>query len=305
MNNSLNKKIVKFQGGLGNQMFQYAFAFALAKETGAEILFDFDWFKAVYTDKNVTTRTFELGAFNAECKPACEEDLKLVIYKDKRNLLEKLLWALFKIKDFKPQKNIIRQKNAYVFEKKFLTKPNVYYYEGYFQNEKYFKHCRKELLGHFSLRSTETLDAKNSQILEQIKGTNSVSIHIRRGDYVTLESASKFHGTCSLEYYEKAIEYIAKRVKNPHFYLFSDDIDWVQANLKINHLYTVVDFNQEKSHFDLELMKNCKHNIVANSSFSWWGAWLNENPDKIVITPKNWIAANQKCDIVPNGWVKL
>lgn len=305
MSNSLNKKIVKFQGGLGNQMFQYAFAFALANETGAEVLFDFDWFKAVYADKNVSPRTFELGAFNAECKPACEEALKLVVYKHKRNLFEKLLWTLFKIKDFKPQKNVLRQRQAYVFEKKFLKKPDIYYYEGYFQNEKYFKHYRKELLQQFSLRPTELLDEKNSQILEQIKEANSVSIHIRRGDYVTLESANKFHGTCSLEYYEKAIEYIAKNVKNPHFFVFSDDIDWVQTNLKINYPYTVIDFNQEKNHFDLELMKNCKHNILANSSFSWWGAWLNENPEKIVISPKNWIVANQKCDVVPSEWIKL
>lgn len=305
MNKSLDKKIVKLQGGLGNQMFQYAFAIALSKENEAEILFDFSWFNDVYEDKNVSPRKFELNGFKAECKPACEEDLKQVIKKDKRNIFEKLLWKLFRIKKYKSKKNVLRQKSAYIFEENFFTKPDIYCYDGYFQNEKYFKHCRNELLQHFSLSSAETLDEKNSQILEQIKETNSVSIHIRRGDYITLASANKFHGTCSLEYYKNAIEYIAKNVESPHFFFFSDDIDWVKENLKIDYPYTVVDFNQEKSYFDLELMKNCKHNIVANSSFSWWGAWLNENPEKIVIAPKNWLAANHKCDIVPSEWVKL
>jgi len=300
--NFLSKKIVKLNGGLGNQMFQYAFSIALGDYWKDEILFDFSYFKET-AQGNALVRPFELGVFNTICKPACDEG-KQVVDKDNRNLIEKFLWFL-RMKKYKPEKNMIRQKSAYIFEKKFLTQSDIYYYDGYFQNEKYFKHFRKTLLQHFSLNAENSLDKKNLEISEMIQKTNSVSIHIRRGDYVTLESANFMHGLCSLDYYEKAIKYIAKRVKNPHFYVFSDDIDWIQANLKTNYPNTVIDFNQDRSHFDLELMKNCKHNITANSSFSWWGAWLNENPKKIVIAPKKWIAANQKCEIVPKRWVKL
>ncbi|MDD3437516.1 MAG: alpha-1,2-fucosyltransferase, partial [Candidatus Gastranaerophilales bacterium] len=119
------------------------------------------------------------------------------------------------------------------------------------------------------------------------------------------EYVSKFHGTCSIDYSTKAIKYICKYVKNPHFFIFSDDINWVIENLKIEYPFTVVDFNQNSDWFDLNLMKNCKHNIVANSSFSWWGAWLNENPDKIVIAPRKWTLQNTNNDIIPKEWIKL
>ncbi len=302
--NACSKKIVRFNGGLGNQMFQYAFACSLAAKFNADILFDFSYFEEVKQDDSVTSRVFELDVFNLDCKPAEQSDLKNVKKPDFdskfKNTLAKKFPRLCGI-------NYIREKHNYLFNENMFNSRDYTYYEGYFQNEKYFKHIRNELLQRFSLK--EPLDAENTEVLEQIKTTNSVSIHIRRGDYVSLDYVNKIHGVCSLDYYKEAIEYIAKKIENsrenPHFFLFSDDIEWVKANLKIDYPYTVVDFNQKKSHFDLELMKNCKHNIVANSSFSWWGAWLNENPEKIVIAPKNWIAANQKCDIVPSEWVKL
>lgn len=298
--NACSKKIVKFNGGLGNQMFQYAFACALADKFNVDILFDFSYFEEVKRDNAVTSRVFELGVFNLDCKTVTQNDLQDIKKPDSnskfKNTLAKRLPKLCGI-------NYLREKRNYVFDKNMFNSSDYIYYDGYFQNEKYFKHIRAKLVKDFSLK--EPLDAENAEVLEQIKATNSVSIHIRRGDYVSLDYVNKIHGVCSLDYYKEAIEYISKRVEKPHFFLFSDDIEWVKANLKIDYPYTVVDFNQKKSHFDLELMKNCKHNIVANSSFSWWGAWLNENPDKTVIAPKNWVTSNQKCDIVPSEWVKL
>jgi len=297
----LDKKIVKLNGGLGNQMFQFAFAYVLAKKNDVQILFDFSYFDES-DNLAAQIRNYELAAFNLECKVAQEEDLKLVTLLDNRTKVEKILGDILKIKKFKSQKNVIRQKSAYEFDKKFFL-PEMYYYEGYFQNEKYFKNYKNDLIKCFSIK--EELDDKNLSTLKVIQSTESVSLHIRRGDYVTLQCVNEFHGLCSLEYYKKAIDYIAQKVESPHFFLFSDDVKWVVQNLKINYPYTVVDFNQDKGYLDMELMKNCKHNIVANSSFSWWGAWLNENSNKIVISPKNWIASSQKCDIVPKGWVKL
>lgn len=296
--------IVKIVGGLGNQMFQYAFAYAIAKKFDAKILLDLSWFEEVKNDENTTTRVFELDAFNIDYRVATKEDLSHVTYQKHQNKIERFLWNVLKIKKYEPTANSVVETSAYNFNKKLVESPDYIYYSGFFQNEKYFKNVRRDLLKSFS--SNIELDEKNQFILDEILKTNSVSIHIRRGDYVSLESAKNFHGTCSLEYYKKAIEYIAKKVRNPQFFLFSDDICWAMANLDIDYPLTIVDFNINKGWLDLNLMKNCRHNIVANSSFSWWGAWLNENPEKIIITPKRWIAKKfKKCDIIPKDWTKL
>ena len=181
-------------------------------------------------------------------------------------------------------------------------KKNIYF-EGYFQTEKYFKIFRKELLKDFSLKTE--LNDKNKKMLEQIKSTNAISLHVRHGDYLNLQNHFKI---CSLDYYKNAINLIIQKVENPHFYIFSDDIDWVRKNFNLNHHITIVDINSSnEGYFDLELMKNCKHNITANSSFSWWGAWLNENPDKIVITPKTWFVNGdeERIDRIPEDWIEL
>lgn len=301
--NANNKKIVKLNGGLGNQMFQYAFAYALSKKNKIQLILDFWWFEAVKSHVNVTPRTFELDVFNIDYKIATEEALSQVIRENNQSKFQKILWKIFKIKKCKPKKNVYVQKSAFEFNKNLFNSTEYLYYDGYFQNEKYFKDYRNEILKCFSLK--DALDEKNQSALELIQSSNAVSLHIRRGDYVTLDFVNKVHGTCSLDYYKKAIEYILKHVKNPHFFLFSDDIEWVVANLKIDYPYTVIDFNRDKGWLDLNLMKHCKHNIIANSSFSWWGAWLNENSDKIVIAPKKWLATKQKCDILPKEWIKL
>lgn len=300
---SLCKKIIKLNGGLGNQMFQYAFAYCLAKSFGLRVTLDLSWFEDVKTHTNVTVRPFEIDAFNIDYDAATYQDLAEVVPEDNRSSIQKKLWEIFKIKKYKPKGNKFVQTKSFKFQKEPFEYPDYFYYEGYFQNEKYFKDCREDILKIFSLK--EQPDEKNQSVLELVNSTNSVSLHVRRGDYVTLECASKVHGTCSLEYYQKAIEYMAKRVKNTHFFLFSDDIDWVVKNLKIDYPYTVISFNKDKGVFDMELMKNCKHNIIANSSFSWWGAWLNNNPEKIVVAPKRWTIKKQKGSLVPNQWVKL
>lgn len=301
--NANNKKLVKFNGGLGNQMFQYAFAYALSKKFNLDVMLDFTWFDAVKTHVNVTPREFGLGVFDLKYNVASKEDLEKVVELDDSSFLRKAIWKYLKIKKFQPKKNIVRQKIGYNFEREMFSN-NYYYYDGYFQNENYFKHLRTDILKCFSLK--ESIDEKNQSVLNIIKSTNSVSLHVRRGDYVTLECAKNFHGLCCLNYYEKAISYIGKNVKNPHFFLFSDDIEWVVQNLKLDYPYTVIDFNKDKSYLDMELMKNCKHNIVANSSFSWWGAWLNDNPNKIVVAPRKWVAQKMsKCDVVPKSWIKF
>lgn len=299
MNDSI-KKIVKLNGGLGNQMFQYAFACALEEKFNKKVSFDFCYFDEVKLCDTVTTRVYELDAFGICCPKASENDLanvKRPDFKSKfKNTLAKKYPALFGI-------NYVREKYTSIYDEKILNYPDYIYYEGYFQNEKYFKHLRNLLLEQFSVKVP--IDEKNQKVLDNILNTNSVSIHVRRGDYVTLDYVNKIHGTCSLDYYNHAINYIASKVKKPYFYLFSDDTDWVIKNLKIDYPFTIVDFNSGKGWFDMHLMKNCKHNVTANSSFSWWGAWLNDNPRKIVVAPERWTSQKQKCNIIPASWIKL
>ena len=143
----------------------------------------------------------------------------------------------------------------------------------------------------------------NKNISELILNSNSVGIHIRRGNYVADAQVNHIHGTCDMDYYNRSIKYISGRITNPHFYIFSDEIEWAKQNFKIEFPMTYVDTNigfdgenyqDDKNYEDLRLMSQCKHNIIANSSFSWWGAWLNVNPNKIIIAPKNWFADTEK-----------
>ena len=175
---------------------------------------------------------------------------------------------------------------------------------GYWQSERYFGSYEKQIRSDF--RFIESLDKKNKNILNVINKSNSVSIHARRGDYELNKKIKEYHGLLSVAYYKKAIEIINKIIINPTYFVFSDDPEWVKNSLKINNA-TYIDWNKGlRSHIDMQLMSNCKHNIIANSSFSWWGAWLNNNPNKIVVAPKKWFK-NSKAqkgseDLIPKTW---
>ena len=188
------------------------------------------------------------------------------------------------------------------------------YLEGYWQSEKYFKEIeyiiRKDLI------IKPNLKGRNKDIAKKIVSENSISLHIRRGNYVANPEIFKVHGTCEQEYYYEAIDYITENVKEPYFYIFSDEIEWAKDNFKIEYAHTFVDINigfdgenyqDEKNYEDLRLMSLCKHNIIANSSFSWWGAWLNQNPEKIVIAPKKWFndESLDTSDLIPNSWIRI
>ena len=151
-------------------------------------------------------------------------------------------------------------------------------------------------------------DAQNQKIDEEVRGTNSIALHVRRGDYVSNPITNRIHGTCSIAYYNEAVETIARKISGPHFFVFTDDFVWAKENLKFDFPITYATGNgPENSYEDLRLMSLCKHNIVANSSFSWWGAWLNQNPAKIIIAPTHWFdryAADTR-DLLPESWVKL
>ncbi len=175
--------------------------------------------------------------------------------------------------------------------------------DGFFQNESYFKDYRSDILNKFKFK--KELTGINKDLANKIQTDNSVSLHIRRGDYLT----DAKNDVLSNHYYLEAINYIVNKIEDPHFYIFSDDIEWVKKNFKITQKHTYIDNNQNSGFYDIQLMNLCKHHIIANSTFSWWAAWLNGNDKKIVIAPKIWLtdknAFEDTKNIIPREWMRV
>ena len=196
---------------------------------------------------------------------------------------------------------------TFAFDPDVFTKKPTVYFDGFWQTEKYFMNIADQIRNEIQLKMP--FEIYSQEISETIFKSNSVSIHVRRTVFVSDPMISAFHGSCSLEYYKAAVEHICRNVKNPSFFLFSDDHEWVEENFKwLPGEHTVVKNGIEKNYEDMILMSQCKHHIIANSSFSWWGAWLNPRKDKIVIAPKRWFAnapKNDTKDLIPDGWIKM
>lgn len=292
---------IQLNGGLGNQMFQYAFGRAIAEKYKTHFSLDSSLLENHKQNQDDTIRNFELAIFQQESKRASKQELA----KFKKTILLNKIKNKFKI-PFLPNSKIILEKNLKL-NNNFFKRKN-FYFVGYWQSEHYFESIENIIRSDFIFKTN--LSDKNKDLKNQLDNTNSVSIHIRRGDYVSNQSASKNHGTCSVEYYRKAIETIKDQVLNPVFYIFSDDFEWVKkSNLGVSE-YEVIDWNiGEKSYLDMQMMSYCKHNIIANSSFSWWGAWLNSFDNKIVIAPQRWFVDNLKNShfqsLMPKKWLKL
>lgn len=288
--------VTRLNGGLGNQMFQYAIAKKLALKFNTEVVID------PSVVENSEFRKYSLAQFKFPQRMI--KNSEQIIFNWKPALIsQKLFYKIARI-ILKP---VVIHESQFTYDSSVLiqAKKNTYL-DGFWQTEKYFSDIRTTLLEDFSIKTP--LANKNLELADRIKSANSVSIHIRRGDYVTNPKALAHHGICSLDYYSKAIDYISKEVKNPVFFIFSDDMPWVKENLKITFPVFYVDNNTEDNGFeDLRLMSFCKHNIIANSSFSWWGAWLNTNASKIVISPNKWFLnpSMNYSDIVPSNWIKL
>jgi len=280
--------LVKLKGGLGNQMFQYAFGRNLAFKNKTSLVLDISSYKR---DK---LRNYELGVFNISAHVIDKTDTKLLRGLDKyQKFLSKLGIG---------HKYII-QKNKY-FDRRLLNLKDNICLDGYWQCEDYFKDIRKILLKEFTVQSKP--NKKNRLLLEKIKNSNSVAVHVRRTDYISNPKVNKRHGVCSPHYYSNAANRIRNRVKNLLFFIFSDDIEWCKKNLRIDKHIVFVDINNsQKGYEDLRLMKNCQHFIIANSSFSWWGAWLATNKNKIVYVPSYWFKRESEGDIIPKSWIRI
>ena len=295
--------IVSLFGGLGNQMFQYACGKAIATKLGVELKLDISLVNDRTPRKDFTYRDYELAVFNIEDEIATEAEVRKFIPN---------LWNSSEIqRQFYKIKRILTQKVLYTEKLKFrynseidTVRDNSYIY-GYFQTERYFEHIRAELLERFRLKNQ--VDEKNAALIKKMQTENSVSVHVRRGDYTN----SPFSLLSVEDYYQKAIDFILEKVEVPVFYIFTNDPEWVEDNFKvlqINKSIVTINFGNQ-SYMDMILMSNCRHNICANSSFSWWGAWLNTNPNKIVVTPKSWFKSTEYVesiyDLIPEKWLSL
>jgi hypothetical protein len=214
-----------------------------------------------------------------------------------------------KVKVYRYTKGLLKPRlgpyieKSHQFDRQVLNLPDNTFLEGFWQNENYFKDIRKILQKDFSFKMT--LSGKNKKILAQTTSSNAVSLHVRRGDYAANKETTAYHGLMGMDYYQRAVQQITKKVKDPHFFVFSDDPVWAEKNIRLKNPATYIGKN--KGCDDLQLMIACRHHITANSSFSWWGAWLNPRTDKIVISPKRWFqdSSMRKAEIIPDKWIKL
>ncbi|WP_316797818.1 alpha-1,2-fucosyltransferase [Pedobacter frigidisoli] len=276
--------VVKLKGGLGNQMFQYAVGKRLAKNS--KLLFDTDFYSInSISNEYFTARKFSLFIF---------KNIKIKIAKG-------LIKYLVKEAILPKTRKFIQSDENELIDLKKLNFSNAYL-DGYFQNETYFKGIREQLLIDFEFPEVQE---SNIILYNKILADNSsVAIHVRRGDYLK-PMVESFHGVLSITYYQQAIEKIKTSIKQPHFYIFSDDPDWCRKefqSLKIH--FTVVSNSQSMDWEDMKMMSKCKHNIIANSSYSWWAAWLNINEDKMIIAPNNWFLS-APIEIIPDKWIKI
>ena len=289
-------KIVNILGGLGNQMFQYAFAIALQNQYPNDVIkLDIGAFTGYPLHNG-----FELNdIFNLKLQLASKKEVLLLSYPN----LHYRLWQ-FNRHILPTLKSQIRERLSMVYQEDAMNSNGNKYYDGYWQSELYFKKWRPQILEAFQFPPFTKYT--NILLKERLEKYTAASIHVRRGDYL---KSKYFKDICSITYYKKAISKLKGKDTIDLFLVFSNDPQWCKENLSaefddVEVIY--IDWNKGKESFrDIQLMSLCKHNIIANSSFSWWGAWLNKHSDKIIIAPSKWKNVPYQLDIIPQDWIKI
>jgi hypothetical protein len=290
--------VVYLQGGIGNQLFQYAAGRRLAHTLGVPLKLDLSRLAGVAPD--ATPRRYALAPFRIRAEIATPEE-SAALSAPAPGLLRRLLSL---VPPCSRQTHV--RERWFSFDRSILELPDGVILDGYWQSERYFADIAP-LLREELVLSAEPSEGSRAA-LRLIKGVNAVSIHVRRGDYVTDAKVAAKHGTCSDAYYREAVAAVVQRVENPRFFVFSDDPAWVRASFSIPYPTTVVDENgPDRPYEDLMLMSACRHHIIANSSFSWWGAWLGTGSDRIVVAPERWFREPgiDTRDLIPESWLKV
>jgi len=289
-----NTIIIKLQGGLGNQLFQYALGKNLVLSRGPIVKHDLSWFG------EQTKRKYELDNFNAKIDIATGEEIKKFKKYQKKTGKLSFLNFLFSIDD-----SIYKKEGGFNFDRKILEIKPPAYLDGFWQSEKYFANYKSAIRKDLEYRSL--LSSENEKLIRFLQNQIVVAIHIRRGDYITNKAASEVLGTIDIQYYQDSIKFILDKVRDPVFMVFSDDISWVKQHLMFPTQSIFTDNEcKDKDIQDFILMSKCHHHIIANSSYSWWAAWLGCKPNQIVVAPKKWFRNGYSThDLILKDWVQL
>lgn len=292
-------KIVKIIGGLGNQMFQYAFAEELKHLYPQEtVKLDISLFGSYTLHKLEVFKVFSLPQNAASAEEISRISRNFKNYKIQR-LCRKLL---------PPLKTEVIEPKDDRFNVRYLEKAGDAYYEGYWQNYRYFDDIKESIKNLYAFPAFKSAETQNMETAERMKAVNSVGIHVRRGNYL---KHKMYSGICDEVYYKKAIEYISSRTKDPEWFIFSNDIAWCRdyfSTLVSEDRLHFVDWNKDESSFrDMHLMTLCRHLILANSSFSWWAAYLSRNivEDQLILAPVHWLNGIQAKEIHCPSWIKI
>jgi hypothetical protein len=295
--------IVQLAGGLGNQMFQYAAGRSLSIKHKTDLMLDLSFLLDRRPRKDFVFRDYNIGIFKIDPKIASKNEELNFGFKARK--IKRMFYCL------KQRMNrslpMYVSESHYLFDSKFFSIPSHAYLEGYWQSEDYFKEIEVTIRKDFTF--SDPLDEKGLELAKNISSSNSICLFVRRGDYASIKSTIIHLELCGIEYYSKAFKYISEKTDNLEVYVFSDDLEWCKANIKFDRPTIYVDnsFAGNKYGQHLHLMKLCRHFIISNSSFGWWGAWLNPDPNKIVIAPKQWYK-NPQMDtshLIPNNWIRI
>lgn len=283
--------IIKVYGGLGNQMFQYALGLSLSQKHHHPFTIDYSYLK----EANQSGRDFRLFSFKIQADEATPTEILRYT-----NTMQKVI---DKLRASNRKKRVVEK--TFTFDPTVLEKKEGYF-DGHWQSAKYFESVEGLVRKEFTLK--QPLGEKASVFASHIVSLpNAVSVHIRRGDYVSIGKVAAVHGTTPISYYEKALRAILEKFPDAHFFISSDDIEWAKKHFPQHHSVTFVSSPDIPDYEEMALMILCKHNIIANSTFSWWGAWLNTHKEKVVIAPKRWFLDESKDtrDLIPSSWIRL
>ena len=294
--------LLRLKGGLGNQLFQYAAAKSLALKHNTEVILDLSLLLDRTPLTDMVFRDYELYAFNLEENFANQElieyynPLPTSYLKRISNKLKKYI--------FKPSVYI---ESTHLYNSKFFNLPNDSCIIGLFQSEKYFQSIADIIKKEFEFKNS--FPKIVTELGTYIKSKNAICVHVRRGDYISNPIYSSMLGSQSNEYYRNGVTLISEKTNIDELFIFSDDINWCIQNLKFETKTTFItnDLATNNHHAHLHLMSLCKHYVISNSTFAWWGAWLSSNQSKIVVAPKVWFkdGLRDETDIIPNSWIKM
>lgn len=293
---------VFLSGGLGNQMFQYAAGLNLAKKNNTRLLLDTTFLNDRFPRKQFTYRKFDMDIFDFTPRFTVMSHIS-------DSLPVPGLWlgcdlALINVRSILGIQKLAREKNEREFDPAMLDLGGRTLLWGRWQSEKYFADIKDEVRSIFRFRYP--LDEEAAGLAKEINSSNSVALCVRRGDFVAFAKVNKMMGDTNPSYYSNAIHYMNEHLKDPRYFVFTDDVEWCKSNLSVPAGTRFIGKLGPKWSFHLELTSLCKNSIITNSTFYWWGAWINNNPNKIVVAPRPWYADGPDAeDIIPEGWVRV